>query len=177
MGYAQSLRQALRTAGTLERYIQNIRESVNAEPNINSRGARSRTKYLAIKPFSFDMPADTFALVTTTERSWTALSAAIGNQADDTVGGLDAPRVAGLTPAKIIYFQASARSVSTERSQRTGLPYMKYAGNNYSAPFGRGADNTLDEQDVFATIRAELLPNGYTGIRRVSHTVERVRQR
>jgi hypothetical protein len=177
MSYRRSLREAIRTAATLERYIQNIRDSATEQPNLNSRGPRSRTRQVAVVPFSFDMPANTFALVTTTDRSWTAMSAALTNFADDTIGSLDVQKVSGLTPAKILYFQAASRSVSIETSERTGLRYLKYAGNNYSAPFGRGTDGTQDQYDVFTEIRNELLPSGYTGIRRVSHSVERMRAR
>lgn len=174
MSYTRSLREAIRTAATLERYIANIRESATEQPNLNSRGARSRTRELAIIPFSFDTAVGTFALVTTTDRSWAALSTAIGTQADSTPDAAASQKISGFRPAKVLYFMSASRSVSIETSERTGLRYLKYAGSNYSSPFGRApGDATQDEFDVFMTIRGELLPTGFTGIRRVSHTVER----
>lgn len=176
MGFTRSLREALRTGSALQRYIRYIEEAATQPPQLNTRGPRGNMRDIVVIPFSFDIPTGETILTKVSQRSWTPLSTAIGTFADVTIPATGAKKRPGFKAAKVVYFTSATRTVSTPVSNRTGLEYMKYEGETYTAPFGRAGAND-DEYDVYMQIRSALLPSTYTGIRRVSLTVERVRER
>ncbi|WOB42976.1 hypothetical protein HNI00_07270 [Thermoleptolyngbya oregonensis NK1-22] len=101
------------------------------------------------------------------------MSAAIGTRAQTTAPTDGGQRIPGFSPAKAVLFVRTGNG-TVATSEITGLQYLKYAGNSYSHPFGRGTSTAL-EYEEFNEIKGALLSSG--GNRRVSYKPEVFKQR
>jgi len=162
----------------LDKYIAYLQGTGTRPSRINTRGPRGASKAVFVLPFGFDLPTDTVVGVNVKPDDFTALgpeinAAGTGGEVVDALGTKSAVERPGFSPARIVYFFNTSRSVTVATSEITGLEYLKYAGTRQSCPFGRKTA-TDDMEDAFQMIKLAILDANTNQIKRVSLTKERL---
>lgn len=102
-------------------------------------GKARQTDTVAIKPFSTRTVDSIQARIT--KDSQTKLLSVIGTRALTTPTALaTASSIKGTAAARIHYFEPTGSTRTYVKSKQTGLHYLKYPGESYSAPFGALSD-------------------------------------
>ncbi len=162
----------------LNNYITHLQTMGTRQPKLNSRGALGTRKQVFLTPFDKDLATDEVIEARMAADHWTVMAPFINHTSTnaellETLGSKTVVSSVGFTPAKVIYFRNTTRSVTVAKSDVTKMDYLKYAGDRYTAPFGRKAA-TDDEADCAAAIRAKInADNASFAIRRISFTPER----
>lgn len=149
------LREANRLSNAYTQYRAWEDARRNRVPNVGGGTPRPPTIEIALTPFGFEMPTASAVRATCTESARDRMATAIGTHGPLPTGGISLQRIPGFKAARISLFVGSGGS-QREVSQITGLPYLKYAGNSFSHPFGAATATDL-EYDVFTSIRAALI--------------------
>jgi len=168
------IKQAPRLAEAFQRL--QAYEAQPREINVGSQGPREPRTNVYVKPFGLDLPADQLAQTSITADQYSTMApivngAGTGAEVTDTLGTNDLAPVRGFTAAKVKWFRNATVSSTTVRSQRTNLPYLKYAGETLTCPFGR-ATETDNMYDVFNTLKSGILEISGFQMSRVSLTRE-----
>jgi hypothetical protein len=112
---------------------------------------------LYVKPFNTDLGTDNLLTTSAISTSYTKLTSAIG--AARTLNAKPATKNAlklrGSKAARVAATQGQTTTGKYVKSKATGLWYITYGGDNYSAPFGQGSANEK-ESDAFDAIKAAL---------------------
>jgi hypothetical protein len=147
-----NIRQAprLNTAFTAYRAWEDAQAT--RTPNIGGGVARGRSVPVQLSPFGLDLAADESILIKVTQRSRTFMSGGIGTHVQAPTA--TARRRAGFKPAKVVLFAGTGTS-RVERSEITGLPYLKKAGESYTHGFG-AATATEREYEAFNAVATAL---------------------
>lgn len=150
-------------------------------PNLNSRGARPQQQNVFVVPFNFDLATDEVIPLRASQDGVNVLATFINNAATNaelltTIGSKQPVSNTGFKPAKVVYFRNTTRSVTVATSDITGRKYLKYAGDTYTAPFGRKTA-TDDQNDCFNAIKGLILAQTGFEIQRVSLQVEKLSAR
>lgn len=127
-------------------------------PAASERPEGRKLLELGLKPFGMNLPANTYAKVTISQRSSDFATAAVRTELKTTTiaGANVGYRLARFTPAKV-YARTGAATESTERTSRiTGRAYKSYfarADQGYTMPFGDsdGGGNVQARQEAIAT--------------------------
>ncbi|NJL39816.1 MAG: hypothetical protein HC899_26005 [Leptolyngbyaceae cyanobacterium SM1_4_3] len=161
------IRQGAILNAALNRYIQHLTD-IDRTPNVGGGRDRSPTIELSIEPFGFEIDAGVGIRGTTTQRSRTIMSSAVGTRAITPTAGSAVQRIPGFKPSRAVLFVGTGAS-TVATSNITGLRYLKYGGENYSHAFGKSTA-TDAEFDAFSEIRTALIAGGSN--RRVSYQAE-----
>jgi hypothetical protein len=144
---------------------------------LNSQGDRAPSQQAYLVPFSLNLETDEVVAVTANRDGYTQLANAVNQGAKSEVlnalGSKTVADVGRFRPARVNVFQNATKTKTTPNSRFTGKPYLKYAGDSYSCPFGRKA--AADRlQDSFGIIRAALKARPNLLVNRISLQPERV---
>jgi len=86
----------------------------------------------------------------------------------------DIEDIIGFKPARITTFENATKTKTIETSEVTGQRYLKYAGERFSAPFGRETKAGTDRMiPVFNALKAALLARTGLAVNRVSLSPEK----
>lgn len=154
-------------------YLQNLGQGESGIGQGTERGAQS-TVYVV--PFGKDVTLDTIVETRVTATHLTALKESIDTSTEaeilDAAGNKTVSKIHGFRPARIVWFRNTAKQKTVETSKVTKLKYLKYAGDRFSAPFGRKTDNS-DQVDAYNSIRSILKAKSDYAVNRVSLVRER----
>ncbi len=162
----------------LDNYVQHLQTMGTRQPKLNTRGALGARKQVFLTPFDKDLPTDKVVEARMAADHWTVMGPFINDGSTnaellEALGSKTVVSSVGFTPARVIYFRNTTRSVTVKKSEVTKMDYLSYNGDRYSAPFGRKAAGD-DEADCAAAIRAKInTDNASFAIRRISFTPER----
>lgn len=131
--------------------------------------------YLA--PFTVKVAADEVVSAKAYNDGFTTLGTLINAstvaEVSSSLGANSVVNIPKFSPARIVWFRNTTRSVTTPLSKFTNQEYLKYSGDSFSCPFGATAD-TDDMIDSFLDVKTRILAvNGYA-VSRVSLTREKV---
>lgn len=166
------IQSSARLRPALDKYIAYLNGTATRTSRVGTQGARGNTKVVYVTPFAFDLPANTSVKSTVAPDDYTRLAPFInaggtGGEVTDAAAG-DIESRNGFSAARVIFLFNNSRSVSKVTSEITGLPYLKYAAQRFSCPFGRKAA-TDDMVDTFDDIKTAILAaNQNAAVKRVS---------
>jgi hypothetical protein len=165
------IKDASRLAGAVDNYISYITNAATRPRRVGQGPAREPQIDLAIEPFTISIPSGEGFLARAGTSARTLMDAGVGTAAVPVSGSVDARKVSGWSPARIVMFVGTGTS-AVRTSAITQLPYLKQNGRSYSHPFGKSVA-TDTEMDKFAAIRSLLAGNN----RRFSIKSETYKQR
>lgn len=136
-------------------------ESTVRPIRVGTQGPREPRKSVYVTPFGFDILATQRARTTAAIDQYTLMApivngAGTGAEVADVLGSNEIAPVRGFRPAKVKWFRNATVVGVPQTSDRTGLPYLKYNGENYTCPFGRKTESD-NMYDVFNAMKAEIL--------------------
>lgn len=153
------IKQAPRLAEAFQR-LQTY-EATPRERNVGSQGPRPPRSDVFVTPYGLDLDTGERARATVANDDLPILSPLINGagtqaQVDPTLGSNTLVPLQGFRAAKIKWFRNTTVSSFPETSKRTGLRYLKYNGDTYTCPFGRGVatDNMYDAFNALRTVIA-----------------------
>ena len=175
MGRFSDIKRGGELKTKLDRYTQYLQNP--PARRLNSQGDRAPSQQVYITPFSFDILGTETVAVNANRDGFTQLATAINGGARSEVlaaiGSKTPKDVGRFRPARVSVFQNPTKTKTTPNSKFTGQPYLKYAGDSYSCPFGRKTVGD-DIQDAYAIVRTALRARPNLLVNRVSLQVERV---
>ncbi len=161
----------------LDNYVAFIRDAATRPTKRmqgGTRGARRETIAASLLPFGLDMPADSFIQVRASRSSSTALSTPLTNRLSTTSAQLaKSTPVARFRPARVAAFRGSGAAAYAQ-SKITKLWYLKYEGDNFSAPFGALTETEEEAAGATAVKAAIMTLFSASDIKRVSFSPEKV---
>jgi hypothetical protein len=144
---------------------------------LNTQGDRKPSTVVYLTPFSLDVGTTQVVSVDANRDGYTLLAPFVnqgtGSAITNDKDGKTVKDVGRFRAAKVNVFQNPTKTKTTPNSKFTGEPYLKYAGNSYSCPFGRKAASD-DIQDAFSDVKAILRQRQGLLVNRVSLQIERV---
>lgn len=137
---------------------------------------RENPVYLQVTPFGLTLPTGTFALVSGNQKGFTRLGTAITSLGEVVAATSNAKPIVAFSPARVITFENATKTATTATSKFTSQAYRKYAGDQFSCPFGQKAAGDK-EIDVGNEIKSALKARTGLEVNRISLTPERQRAR
>jgi hypothetical protein len=172
----------IRQARQLQEALTNYTTYLNTprQPRVNSRGAQGARINAYVTPFGYDLPPTQVVRVRNNSDDYTVLAPRVntsgsGAKVNNTLGSNTVVTRGGFSPARVVWFRNTTRSVSVKISDVTRTEYLKYAGERSSCAFGRAAaDDNM--HDAFGAVQAAILAAPpVQAINRVTLTPEKIR--
>jgi hypothetical protein len=174
------IRRGAQLNEALTNYVQYL--TTPRTPKTNTRGARPAQQQVFVLPYSIDLGTDQVVAVKSPTEGVNRLVPLINNTTDTqaevlTAKGSKTPVVIqGFSPARLVTFENTTRSVTVATSDITKSKYLKYAGDRYQCAFGKKAAND-DINDAFNILLAAAKARTGLEVNRVSMQPERISRR
>jgi hypothetical protein len=145
---------------------------------LNSRGDRAPSSPVYFIPFGAVLSgADKVLTADANDAGYGLLSSFINaspsGDVTNALGSKEVTSIGRFRPAKVTVFQNATKIKTTPPSRFTGRPYLKYAGDTFSCPFGAQAASS-EMFGAFAEIKATLRARTGLQVNRVSFIAERL---
>ena len=174
MGRFSDIKRGGELKTKLDRYVQYLQTP--PARRLNTQGDRDPSKPVYLVPFGLDIGATEVVTVNANTAGYALISPFItqtdGGEITDARGSKTIKDIGRFRAPKVKVFQNATKKKTTPNSRFTGTPYLKYAGQSYSCPFGRKTASD-DIQDVYTDLRARLRARPGLEVNRVSLQVER----
>lgn len=161
----------------LNNYVDYLRNASTRQTKRMTGGARGSTRQTipaALRPFGMELASGTYASARASQDSITGLGNALTNRLFTQGANLAAAgKVYDFRPARITAFRGTGSAIYVQ-SKITKLYYLKYAGDNFSAPFGATSDTEEEATGGRAVKAAVLTAFGSADNKRISISPEKV---
>lgn len=164
MARFSDIRRGAELKYAFDNWVNYMTDYENRPSNIGQGTPRGEQKDVYLTPFGEDVAADELAKASVTVAHLEVLrphiaavtaASLVEPDSDGNLGGKKATDIIGFRPARVVWFRNQNKVSTVATSKVTKLRYLKYEGDRYSCPFGKGTAND-DQQDAFKALKARL---------------------